>query len=79
MYRLLVVVILLAIAGLEITFPTTETSAKVNEMLPGVELAPIRASQSEPKETQVGIESIRDPSEFRGGVPGRKPERAEQR
>lgn len=46
MYRFLVVAIFLAFAGLELTFPTTETATRVRAMLPDVQLATILTPQT---------------------------------
>ena len=46
MYRFLVVAIFVAIAGLELTFPTTETAARVRAMLPDVQMASMLTPQT---------------------------------
>lgn len=54
MYRFLVIAIVVAVAGLELTFPTTETSTRVRAMLPDVQLASVLTPQTaNARETEI--------------------------
>ena len=45
MYRFLVVAIFLAVAGLELTYPTTEMTSRVRGMLPEIQMTSVLTPQ----------------------------------